>query len=314
MRWIAILVSVMLAACSSSTTTSSFTSSENRELGEQLSQSKQVGISPLEIPPLPWDMDSYLPTAPKSTPVAPTLLAVSPEMKAFVDSIDPSMSPRQRMYRILYLLRLERFHLEYDLDTTATAAEAFAQKRGNCISFAAMIVAFAREVGIPAHFNRVHAPQGRRATRSISGSVLVENILHINAEVSLGWSSEIIEMNFAPQSRYRHERISDEEVQSLFLNNLALNKARDGEQHIAFNLLREALGLTPKSSIVWNSIGYLYRRQGKLDLAEMSYTRAIYLDSKNNSAKNNLQRVYQLQNRLELLQAAGSPQNSDQDS
>ncbi|AQQ66596.1 hypothetical protein Mag101_02245 [Microbulbifer agarilyticus] len=273
-----------------------------------------LSLASAPLPPLPWEMEGQQPPQADLQTLAPDLLAVSPEMKAFVDSIDPSLSPNQRMRRILRTLRQQRFFMEYDLDTTATAAETFSQQRGNCISFAAMIVALAREVGVPAHFNRVYAPKERRATRSDSGRVLVENVLHINAEISYGWSTRIVEMNFEPRSHYRHEKLSDEDVQVLYLNNLALSEARDENFDAAIGIARQALTLSPESSVVWNTLGYLYRRQGSLELAELSYTRAIALDDKNVSAKRNLQRVYQLQSRRELLQAAESSPITDQDS
>nr|WP_010133684.1 transglutaminase domain-containing protein [Microbulbifer agarilyticus] len=329
MRWIAILASAALAACTSSTTLPEKPAAGAEQLSARaapLIHSAEVGralpLASTALPPLPWELERELegelegqqPAQTDLQPLAPELLAVSAEMKAFVDSIDPSLSPNQRMRRILRTLRQQRFYMDYDLDTTATAAEAFSQRRGNCISFAAMIVALAREVGVPAHFNQVHAPKERRATRSDSGRVLVENILHINAEISYGWSTRIVEMNFEPRSHYRHAELSDEEVQVLYLNNLALGAARDGDFSTAIGIAREALTLSPESSVVWNTLGYLYRRQGSLELAELSYTRAIALDDTNISAKRNLQRVYQLQSRRELLQAAESSLNANQDS
>ncbi|MBY6190123.1 hypothetical protein KUV22_06780 [Microbulbifer agarilyticus] len=321
MRWIAILASATLAACSSSTMLPENTAAGSGGFSAHaapLVHSAQTGsglpLASTPLSPLPWEMEGQQPPQADLQTLAPDLLAVSPEMKAFVDSIDPSLSPNQRMRRILRTLRQQRFFMEYDLDTTATAAEAFSQQRGNCISFAAMIVALAREVGVPAHFNRVHAPKERRATRSDSGRVLVENVLHINAEISYGWNTRIVEMNFEPRSHYRHEKLSDEAVQVLYLNNLALSEARDENFDAAIGIAREALTLSPKSSVAWNTLGYLYRRQGSLELAELSYTRAISLDDKNVSAKRNLQRVYQLQSRRELLQAAESSPITDQDS
>ncbi|MCA0892616.1 transglutaminase domain-containing protein [Microbulbifer agarilyticus] len=321
MRWIAILASATLAACSNSTTLPENTAAGSGELSARVAPlihsadaASGLPLTSTSLSPLPWEQEGQLPSQTDLQPLAPDLLAVSPEMKAFVDSIDPSLSPNQRMRRILRTLRQQRFYMEYDLDTTATAAEAFSQQRGNCISFAAMIVALAREVGVPAHFNQVHAPKERRATRSDSGRVLVENVLHINAEISFGWSTRIVEMNFEPRSQYRHEELSDEQVQALYLNNLALNEARDENFDSAVGMAREALTLTPESSVVWNTLGYLYRRQGSLDLAELSYTRAISLDNSNIAAKRNLQRVYQLQSRRELLQAAESSPITDQDS
>lgn len=245
-----------------------------------------------------------------STSNADQLLALSPEMKAFVDAIDPSLNPKQRFRRILRTLQMERFELEYDLDTTTTAAEAFAMRRGNCISFAALVVALAREVGLEAHFNQVYAPMERRAVSRGSNQLLVQDILHINAEVSLGWTKRIFEFNFEPRFHYRHEKLADATVQSLYLNNRALEMVKAQQLDDALALLQEALTLTPEASLLWNSLGYVHRKSGNLELAELSYTQALALDDGNTAAKNNLRRVYQLQSKRSLSQASKEPGTS----
>lgn len=231
---------------------------------------------------------------------AGALLAVSPEMRAFVDSIDPNLPPNQRYRRILRTLRMEDFLLEYDLNHTTTAAEAFAERRGNCISFSALMVALAREVGLEVHFNLVEAPLGRRTVKGGNGRTLAQNILHINAEVSFGWSTRVIEFNFGPHARFPQRRLSDATVETYFLNNRALELSRELETGQAFAMLHEALTIAPEVSLLWNSLGYLYRLTGELELAEMSYTQALNLESGNAAAKHNLRLVYQLQDQRAL--------------
>ncbi|WP_078083403.1 transglutaminase domain-containing protein [Microbulbifer mangrovi] len=231
------------------------------------------------------------------------LLAVSPEMREFVESIDPSLSPNRRFRQILRTLKQRRFELIYDLDTTATAAEAFAERRGNCISFSALMVALAREVGLEAHFNRVLAPMGRRTTSGSGGNALVQNILHINAEVSFGWSTRILEFNFDPRSPYRHKQLADATVQSLYLNNRALELEKGQRREEALDMMQEALTLNPRSSLLWNTLGYIHRRDGNLELAELSYSQALALDRDNTAAQHNLRNVYRLQSRRALSQA-----------
>jgi tetratricopeptide (TPR) repeat protein len=247
-------------------------------------------------------------TAPSATNHAQALLAVSPEMRAFVDSIDPTLSPNQRFRRILRTLKMDGFALDYDLNTTTTAAEAFAKQRGNCISFSALMVALAREVGLEANFNLVEAPLGRKSTTGGNGRRLAQNVLHINAEVSFGWSSRVIEFNFAPYSRFPQRKLSDATVLTYYLNNRALELSHEQHNEEAFALLREALSIEPDSSMLWNSLGYLYRLTGELELAEMSYIQALNLEGRNSAAKNNLRRVYELQG----LRALTREENSEE--
>ncbi|WP_226664700.1 transglutaminase domain-containing protein [Microbulbifer aggregans] len=222
------------------------------------------------------------------------LLAISPEMREFIDSIDPTLHPSRRFRKILRTLKLDGFQLEYDLNRTTNAAEAFAERRGNCISFAALIVALARDVGLEASFNRVDAPLGRAKIRNANGRQVIQNILHINAEVSYGWSSQVIEINFKPRSQFPHIPLEDEEVASMYLNNLALEASNNGDLPLAFSLIHNALTLHQQSAMTWTTLGYLYRQRGTLDLAEMSYNQALYLDGDNSSAQANLRNIYQL--------------------
>lgn len=286
MRWIALVITLIQFGCASGP------ANVNRaalEVDTATLISATVNVANTATNP-----DTHA-TAPPSTNHAEALLAVSPEMRAFVDSIDPTLSPNQRFRRILRTLKMDRFALDYDLNTTTTAAEAFAQQRGNCISFSALMVALAREVGLEANFNLVEAPLGRKSTTGGNGRKLTQNVLHINAEVSFGWSSRVIEFNFGPYSRFPQRKLTDAIVQTYYLNNRALELSHEQRNEEAFVLLREALAIDPDSSMVWNSLGYLYRLTGELELAEMSYTQALNLDGRNTAAKNNLLRVYELQ-------------------
>ncbi|WGL15866.1 tetratricopeptide repeat protein [Microbulbifer bruguierae] len=235
---------------------------------------------------------------------APALLAVSPEMRAFVDTIEPALSPNRRFHLILRALRQDGFLLDYDLHTTTTAAEAFALRQGNCISFSALIVALAREVGLQAHFNLVEAPLGRSRVSGGNGGTLVKNVLHINAEVTYGWYKQIIELNFEPPTRYAHKQLSDTRVQALYLNNRALELSQVQSLEKALTLTQEALSIEPKLSLLWNTLGYIYRLNGDLELAEMSYTQALNLEANNTAAKKNLRNVYELLSRQALSQDA----------
>ncbi|MBN8430045.1 hypothetical protein JF535_04170 [Microbulbifer salipaludis] len=245
---------------------------------------------------------------------AQDLLTLTPEMQAFVDSIDPSLSPSRRFRRMVRTLKSEGFELEYDLDTTTTAAEAFAQRRGNCISFAALIVALAREVGLEAHFNQVEVPVEQRATTGGRGRALVQNILHINAEVTFGWTVRVFEFNFEPRPDFPHHRLEDKTVQALYLNNRALELAKTKQWDGALSMLSEAITLTPATSLLWNSLGYIHRQTGNLQLAEISYTQALALDSDNHAARNNLRRVNKLQSERGLSQIAERADRQEQGS
>ncbi|MCK7596513.1 hypothetical protein M0G74_04410 [Microbulbifer sp. CAU 1566] len=241
------------------------------------------------------------------------LLWVSPAMRKFVAGISPNSSPNARFRAILRTLKRENFYMEHDLSHTTSAAEVFQSRRGNCISFSAMIVALAREVGVEAHFNFVEAPTARRVTDS-RGNPLVQNILHINAEVSFDWTTRIIESNFEPRGPYKHIPITDKQVVLFYLNNLAIEAAHQNNLDQAFAHINEAMALNANSSLLWTTRGYLQRRAGQLTLAELSYSRAIELDENNVSAWHNRRLVYEQINRRALSRTEGALKDEKQGS
>ena len=231
---------------------------------------------------------------------AESLLAIGPELRAFIDAIEPEASPSKRFREILSTLKDDGFQLEFDLNRTTSASEAFRDRRGNCISFTALMVAIARDVGLEAHFNLVDSPVKRSASKNSKGRQIVRNVQHVNAKVTFGWIVKTIEFNFEPQLNFPDRQLSDSEAQALYLNNLALESSRQGNHAQSFVFMREALAHEPSSSQIWNTLGYLYRQKNMLGLAEMSFTHAIHLDEFNASAIRNLRHVNRLQERAAL--------------
>lgn len=228
------------------------------------------------------------------------LLTVSPEMRQFVQSFGSDLSAAKRFRKVLRSLQKSGFELEFDLNHTTNAAEAFAQRRGNCISFSALIVALARESGLEAHFNQVESPIGRTALKTKRGRQVVQNVFHVNAEVTFGWTTKIIEFNFQPRLRYEHRKIPDTHVQALYVNNRALELSFQGKHDEALALLNAGLDLQSQGSMLWTSMGYIYRQKNSFGLAEISYVKALELDPENVSARRNLRRLNELSDQAEL--------------
>lgn len=224
-----------------------------------------------------------------------SLMAISPELRAFIDGVDPDASPVKRFRKILSALKDEGFQLEFDLNHTTNASEAFAERRGNCISFTALMVAIARDVGLEASFNRVESPVKRSPLKNAQGRQVVQNVLHVNAKVKFGWIMRTIEFNFEPQTKFPDQLLSDSEAEALYLNNLALESLRQDRNAQGFGHIRDAIARHPESSQIWNTLGYLYRQSNMLGLAKKSFHQALNLDELNISAIRNLRHVNRLQ-------------------
>ncbi len=253
-----------------------------------------------------------------ATPVAPeTLLSYAPLLsptaaaKATADWLEPDAEMRQitagkqgnhlsiQDFRNL-LFRLHDPSLgpmRYRPDATLTASEAYQQRRANCLSYSAMVVSLARDIGLKAHFQRVYlAPQwSLRGNTSIAG-------LHINAKVTDRYGrTMLVDWGWqATGETLRVRRISDTEARAEFHNNIGTATLLDNALIESYADLREALILAPETSHIWVNLGALLRRTGDLAAAESAWLEALRLDPGNVYAMSGLLRLYRSQNRVTL--------------
>ena len=115
---------------------------------------------------------------------SPDVLTLSAEMRAYVDEhVTAGAEKNVRLQQLTAVVtNYDRFRLDYD-ETTRTAAAAFRDRRGNCLSFSAMFVAMARHAGLDAHFQEVDTPPDW----SLRADTLVLN-RHVNVLVDKGRS------------------------------------------------------------------------------------------------------------------------------
>ena len=96
-------------------------------------------------------------------PVKP--LAVTPEMRAWVrERVGRAGAAEGRVDRLLRALQAPEVGLRYDPFASRTAADVFADRRFNCLAFAHLFVALAREVGVEAYYLEV--PRAERYRRA----------------------------------------------------------------------------------------------------------------------------------------------------
>ena len=80
----------------------------------------------------------------------PMPMYVSPSIREMAERISGPGSDSERLKRLQSaLLDRKAYAFEYDTVATFTASEAFAMRRGNCVSFTNLFIAFGRAIGIP---------------------------------------------------------------------------------------------------------------------------------------------------------------------
>lgn len=231
----------------------------------------------------------------------PDLLAVDEEMRAFVERYTGDVS-RERQ-RLMMLHRAVKgggvLDMQYDPFAEGSARETFHRGAANCLSYASLFVALAREAGLKANYQwlEIHPEWSRMGDR-------VAVRLHVNVTVRLRNGEQfMVDIDPVPSRDVARTReLSDEEARALYHNNLAMDALAHADLAQAWANGVQALRLSPDMPYLWVNLGAIYRLAGQHRAAELSYLQALELDPGDHSAMNNLAVLYGIQGREEERQ------------
>ncbi len=192
------------------------------------------------------------------------------------------------------------FTFEYAERRTLTPAEAFTERRGNCLAFTALFIALSRSLGL----TTVLVSVNRQASTAHG-----EDLVVVNRHVVAGYpaAGRIVLYDFfrRPSAPYSGYRILDDVMASaLFYVNFGGVAVEAGDLDTARRDLETAIRLAPSLAIAWVNLGVVRRRAGDLPGAVEAYGRALALDPGNPSALTNLAYVYGLQGKQEEARLA----------
>lgn len=219
------------------------------------------------------------------------VLALSDEMREFLENhVSRRADARVKLNQLSgAVFSTTAFGLEYD-KTTRTAAETFAARRGNCLSFTFMFVVLARGAGLDASFQEVEIP----SEWTFAEDTYVLN-RHINIHVAIGFfPAQSVDFNIADfKADYDMRVVSDKRALAHFFNNLGAELMLQGDMTAAFYAIRKAITENDRSfAPAWDSLGTLYRRQDLDFHAEAAFLRALEIDRSDLTAMSNLTALY----------------------
>jgi len=240
--------------------------------------------------------------------------ATSPEMEAWAREVAGryvGMGPVTRL-KLLQQSMFDRdaFTFAYDETRTLTAAEAFEQRRGNCLAFTSLFVAASRSLGLRTFLVSVRRPP--EYTRD-------EDLVVVNRHVVAGFieGGHLHLFDFYVLSRvpyFQHEVVDDIMATAMYHNNLGGAAIRHDEPELALRHLELAVRLAPDLEQGWINLGVARSRSGDLDGALDAYQRALVIQPGHPSALTNMAYVYQQMGRDEearnALVAAASSQST----
>ncbi|MFT5710589.1 MAG: Flp pilus assembly protein TadD [Halioglobus sp.] len=223
----------------------------------------------------------------------PDLLAVDDDMQAFVETYTGELyNDRQRMNHLHQSITSSAIlNILYASDAEGAAADVFHRGTANCLSYANLFVALAREAGLDANYQWVKVrPQWSRVGERIAVR------LHVNVIITMRHGQEyIVDIDPLPPSETTGTHVlSDIDALALYHNNIAMGALARNEIDQAWIHAVRALQLSPKMSLLWVNMGAIYRIAGQHEDAQSSYFTALALNSRDRSAMNNLVVLYNL--------------------
>lgn len=233
------------------------------------------------------------------------VFALSPAMKHYLEvEIAPQLRSMGRQRGLVDALYTKaQLRLDYDTDTTRTAAEAFDVRAGNCLSLVLMTAALAKHLDLPVQFQALIGNE----TWSRSGDLSFVNG-HVNITVARRLVDQfaaydaraLIRMEFGalPAGRASMLReVSEQMIVAMFMNNRAAEALVRGERDLAYAFAREAVLHAPDYAGAYNTLGVIYQRHGLAEAGERAYRHALDRDEWHRAAMLNLSRLLAEQGR-----------------
>ena len=239
------------------------------------------------------------------------IFALSPAMRAYADQhLNPAalraqgpQDPRQALLAALY--QNSRLRLRYDDSVTRTAAQAFEQRAGNCLSLVLMTAAFARHLGLPVTYqvlDVVETHERRGGLYLSSGHVNVVLQRRALPPLRRGTAEDAdLVVDFLPGrdvAGARARPLDEATLTAMFHNNRAAELLAAGLTSQSYWRARAAVLQAPAFMPALNTLAVVYQRAGLADAAEQAYRQVLHSEPHNVAALGNLVGSLQRQSRL----------------
>ena len=254
-----------------------------------------------DVAPLQFEDQVYTPDDALSTIASVDVLALNDEMREFVElHTEGSNAERNKLMALHMAIKSPAaLDISYDPFADGDARTAFNRGSANCLSYAHMFIALAREAGINARYQWMEVrPEWARVGERVAVR------LHVNVSVKTRDGFEYL-VDIDPLSRGEQAGariMTDEEGLTLYHNNLAMAALGEDRTVDAWMHLVKGIDAAPEMSQLWVNMGAIYRFTGQYEEAERVYFRALEIDRGDRSAMNNLVFLYEMQGRDEERQ------------
>lgn len=214
------------------------------------------------------------------------------EMEAWAEEVlqeHPDSTPIWRLTALQTALFDSDFDFRYDASLTLAAEQAFAARRGNCMSFTSLFVTLARMSGVEAFLMSVQRPP---EVDRLDDLVVVNRHV-VAAYLESPGTYRIFDFYLRSATSYMGQRRLDDVVATaMFHANLGGDAIRAGDLDLAVRHLGIATTLAPDWAPGWINLGVARSRRGDPDGAFEAYRSALEADPRDASALTNIAAIY----------------------
>jgi len=254
-------------------------------------------VAPEPAPPSLFEDAAF--GAPARAPDVAAVFALSPAMRDYLEhDIAPLIQRRGAQQGLVEALQARaQLRLEYDAEFTRTAAQAFDERAGNCLSLVVMSAALARHLNLPVTFQALvgHESWSRSGDLSfVNGHVNITVARRLIDRVGIYGTDALLRMEFGGIEVGRGQalrEVSEARILAMFMNNRAAEHLVAGAVDDAYAHAREAIRQDPTYAASYNTLGVVYQRRGLPAAAERAYRAALGRDDSSRPALQNLARL-----------------------
>jgi len=204
-------------------------------------------------------------------------LRLSPQIISLVrEKVGYAGTEKARLLKLVrFLAEMDGLAFQYQTQSSLTAEKAFQARRGDCMSYANLLVALARTLDVPVRFVRItELPVTWEAGgRFFESSHMAVAMGHYNA-----WDQSVVvdfgNIHTSPWRFALYDDVPDEQAFVLFQNNVAVQRMLAGDMVTAERMFRFLHHHSPRTPEVPNNLSLVLLHNGKdreaLDLLEAS--------------------------------------------